>query len=120
MGVIVVENKLNERQRLFCEYYVGECKYNAQRAAEMAGYSPNYARAKSYLLLQSENIRAYISELKQANKLKNNIDRGDADNDEIKLFWAAVMRDETARTSERLKASELLAKSNGAFNNDSW
>lgn len=117
MGVNVVENKLTERQKLFCEYYCGAAKGNAQQAAEMAGYSSNYARAKSYLLLQSEHIRAYISELKKARK---NTDMGDADNDEIKLFWAAVMRDESARTSERLKASELLAKSNGAFNNDSW
>lgn len=116
VSIVVVIN-VTERQKRFCEYYCTNAKGNAQRAAEMAGYSPNYARAKSYALLQCEDIKAYISEIKS--KLKKSDNEGEADIDEIKLFWASVMRDDSVRTSERLKASELLAKCKGGFN-DGW
>lgn len=35
--------------------------------------------------------------------------------DEIRRFWASVIRDEHADTRDRLKASELAARSIGAF-----
>lgn len=38
-----------------------------------------------------------------------------ADVEEIRRFWTSTMRDGGAKTGERLKASELLAKSYGAF-----
>ena len=106
-------DKLNRRQKLFCEYYCSTAKGSAQKAAEMAGYSVNYAKAKSYLLLQNDGIRRYIDELKG-----KNIGKDISNLSDIQLFWTNVMNDPGARTSERLKASELLAKSKGAFNNE--
>lgn len=35
--------------------------------------------------------------------------------EEIRQFWTATMRDDTAKSADRLKASELLAKTYGAF-----
>lgn len=35
--------------------------------------------------------------------------------EEIRQFWTDTMRDQGAKTGDRLKASELLAKTYGAF-----
>jgi phage terminase small subunit len=38
-----------------------------------------------------------------------------ADKSETKRFWTEIMRDENADIKDRLKASEFIAKTNGAF-----
>ncbi|GAE46173.1 hypothetical protein JCM21738_3044 [Mesobacillus boroniphilus JCM 21738] len=38
-----------------------------------------------------------------------------ADLEETKRFWTTIMRDENADIRDRLKASEFIAKTNGAF-----
>lgn len=35
--------------------------------------------------------------------------------EEVRQFWTATMRDENMKPADRLKASELLAKTYGAF-----
>ncbi len=35
--------------------------------------------------------------------------------EEVRQFWTATMRDENTKPADRLKASELLAKTYGAF-----
>lgn len=111
--VVVNVAELNERQKRFCEYYCGAAHGSAQKAALMAGYSDNYARAKSFILLRKPEIQVYIQELNQPK-----IDANIASITDIQTFWTEVMQDNTARPAERLKASELLAKCKGAFKND--
>lgn len=54
--------KLNEKQRKFCEEYVKD--NNGSRAAVRAGYTENSSRVTASKLLTNANIKAYIDELK--------------------------------------------------------
>ena len=62
--LINADNGLTDRQKLFCMLYVGECQFNATKAAQMAGYSTNTARTLGSQLLTNINIQSYINELK--------------------------------------------------------
>lgn len=105
--------KLNQRQRLFCEYYCGECKGNATDAMIKAGYSVKFAANNTGKLLNNNNVAEYIEELNA--KITNN---SIATIEEIHAFWTSIFKDERVATRDRLKASELLARCKGAFNND--
>lgn len=105
--------KLNPRQKLFCEYYCGEYLGNAEQAMIAAGYSPTYARGNASNLIANDSICEYIAEINaktQSKTIATIID--------IKSFWTRVMNDEDEMMQHRIKASELLAKAGGAFNND--
>lgn len=105
--------KLNQRQRLFCEYYVGECNGNATDAMIKAGYSPKFAANNTTKMLNNTKVAEYIAEINS--KITNhNI----ATIEDIHSFWTAILNDNTVAVRDRLKASELLAKCKGAFNND--
>lgn len=99
---------LNARQKAFCEYYVASG--NATESAIKAGYSEKYAGQNSDKLLKNTNIQIYIEELNQS--IKNN---RIADMTEVKEFWTETLRNNKAKMQDRLKASEYLAKTNGAF-----
>lgn len=101
------------KQKLFCEYYVGECRGNAEQSAIKAGYSRNCARSTGYKLLQKAEIKQYIAE-KSTEIATENI----ATQQEVQEFWSSVLRDEDEAVKNRLRASELLAKVKGMFNND--
>ena len=117
---------LNVKQRLFCQYLVGECKGNAAEAAIKAGYSPKTAAFNTSKLLKREDVRDYITKLndeitknyteKVAEITKYEI----ASIAEIQAFWTSIFKDEEQKVSDRLRASELLAKSKGVFNNEGW
>lgn len=99
---------LNARQKAFCEYYVASG--NAAESAKKAGYSEKYAGQNSDKLLKNTNIQIYIEELNK--KVK---DKRIADITEVKEFWTDVLRNNDAKMQDRLKASEYIAKTNGAF-----
>lgn len=99
---------LNARQKAFCEYYVASG--NATESARRAGYSEKYAGQNSDKLLKNTNIQIYIEELNK--KVK---DKRIADITEVKEFWTETLRNNKAKMQDRLKASEYLAKTNGAF-----
>lgn len=105
--------KINPRQKLFAEYYCGEHLGNAEQSAIAAGYSRAYARGSVHKLLANACVQQYIAEInaKTESKMLANIT-------DIKAFWSKVMNDETAEMKNRLRASELLAKAGGMFNND--
>lgn len=105
--------KLNQRQKLFCEYYVGECKGNAGDAMIKAGYAPKYARKNTGKLLKNTAVMEYIAELNSKITTENI-----ASIEDIYSFWTEILNDKSVATRDRLKASELLAKCKGAFNND--
>ncbi len=99
---------LSERQRLFCEAFA-ENGGNALQAAKSAGYSrpdPEGARqlGKARIVEAIERLRT--------DKTTSAI----ATREERQAFWTAIMRgDEPGEMKDRLKASELLGRSQGDF-----
>ena len=60
-----VTESLNDRQKMFCMLYVGECKFNGTESAKKAGYSENCAKETASYLLTNPNIALYIETLKK-------------------------------------------------------
>lgn len=100
--------EITAKQKKFCEYYIG-CG-NATEAALKAGYKESYARDQIHKLLQKVGICRYIEELNKKIE-KNKI----ASITEIQEFWTGILKSENYKITDRLKASELLGKSKGAF-----
>ena len=105
--------KLDQRQKKFAEYYVGECNGNCYQSAVKAGYTEIFAKSKSYKLLQNENIAGYIRELNEPSERENIMSI-----EEIHAFLTEVINSEDVKTSERLKAADILLKCKGAYNHD--
>ena len=103
---------MNEKQRRFAEFYANNP--NATQAAMAAGYSERTARSQGQRLLTNVDIQEYIKEL-QEKVAVNRI----ASISQTKAFWSDIMNNTEEKTSDRLKASELLAKAAGAFLNNS-
>lgn len=99
---------MTTRQRAFCEYYAA-CG-NAAQAAREAGYSERTARAQAQRLLTNVDILKYVREL-QNRAATGRI----ASAAQIQAFWSDTLNDTTQKTADRLKASELLARSAGLF-----
>lgn len=99
---------MNQRQRAFCEAYL--LSGNAAEAAREAGYSPRSARSIGQRLLTFVDVREYLEQRNQEISAANT-----AQMEEVRRFWTATMRDGSMKPSDRLKASELLAKTYGAF-----
>lgn len=103
-----VREKLNDKQKKFVDYY---CQSgNASRSAERAGYSKKTARSQGVRLLTNANVAAAIEQ--RSAELE---DERIADITEIKQFWTATMRSDYVEHKDKLKASEMLAKTKGAF-----
>ena len=99
---------MNQRRQAFCEAYLASG--NATEAAREAGYSPRSARSQGQRLLTFADIQEYLAARNQEISAAST-----AQGEEIRQFWTATMRDQGAKTGDRLKASELLAKTYGAF-----
>lgn len=98
---------LNERQQQVVLNYKANGG-NMKKAMIDAGYSENYAdRNSQYLMgIIGEEIKAQQSEIKSA-KVKSV--------QEIQEWWAGVMDNENCDLKERIRCSDLLAKSQGAY-----
>lgn len=103
--------KLTHRQARFVLHYEG----NASKAAEAAGFK--HPGQSGHTLMQKEKVREAIK-FRELYEPKPGI----ASRQERQRWWSAVMRgmDEkgnrvTYKMPDRLKASELLAKSEGDF-----
>lgn len=99
---------MNQRKRAFCEAYL--ISGNATDAAREAGYSPRSARSIGQRLLTFDDVREYLERRNQEISAANT-----AQMEEVRQFWTATMRDDNMKPADRLKASELLAKTYGAF-----
>lgn len=99
---------MTERERRFCELYAGNP--NATEAAKAAGYSPRTAYSQGSRLLRNVEVLEYINELQEGLA-----SRRIASMAQVRAFWCDTMRDTTQKMADRLKASELLAKSAGEF-----
>ncbi|MGI6075498.1 MAG: terminase small subunit [Pyramidobacter sp.] len=98
--------KLTTRQRRFVDAYDG----NATAAALAAGYS-----AKTAQRMGSENLsKPLVAEAIRARERKR-ASSAIATREERQAFWTATMRNVRAEMRDRLKASELLGKSEGDF-----
>lgn len=97
---------MTPKQKKFIECYEG----NATEAATLAGFSPKTAYSQGQRLLKNVEIVEQIRQ--RENKF---ICEVAADRQERQGFWTSLMRDTEQRTGDRLKASELLAKSEGDF-----
>lgn len=109
----MTEPNVNERKKLVAIFYCGQAIGNAEKACIMAGYSERYARGNAYKIVASSGVQEYIKYLNSLTK-KERI----ATIEEIQEFWTEVMNSEREETKDRLRASELLAKAQGAFNNE--
>lgn len=99
---------MNQRQRAFCEAYLASG--NATEAAKAAKYSERTAYAQGQRMLKNVEVQEYL-EQRNAEICEENT----ATIEEVRRFWTSTMRDPAAKQADRLRASELLAKTLGAF-----
>lgn len=99
-------DELTVRQKRFVELYDG----NATEAAVKAGYSQKYANRIAAQLMDNEKIVDAIHE-RESNRDTTEI----MTREQRKIFWTEIARDSSRSIRDRLRASELLAKSEGDF-----
>lgn len=98
--------ELTAKQRAFVEAYDG----NATQAALKAGYSPKTAGAIGDENLKKPEIAQAIR-AREGEKLRPLI----ADREQRQRFWTETMLNLDAELRDRLRASELLGRSEGDF-----
>ena len=105
-GVVVAKDKLTAKQQAFVDAYAG----NATAAALAAGYSPKTAYSQGQRLLKIAEVQDAIK-AREAQRFAPTI----ATRLERQQFWTSVLRNEDEAMKDRLKAAELLGKSEGDF-----
>lgn len=104
---------LTEKQRRFCEAYAANGG-NATDAARQAGYAKPVQQGPR--LLGNVGVQQALEALRQ-----ETTSQAIADREERQAFWTSIMRGEPTRDGEapqikdRIKAAELLGKSQGDF-----
>lgn len=99
-------DKLTAKQRAWIDYY--KQGKTAAEAARLAGYRGNNSD-----VIGSQNLVKLGKYVADRDEL---LDRARvADMAEINAFWTDTMRNDKADVKDRLKASELRARSIGAF-----
>jgi hypothetical protein len=98
--------ELTLRQRAFVQAYTG----NAAVAARQAGYSERTCRAIGQRLLTQVDIKQALREREQE-RLNPLI----ASREQRQEFWTQTMLDDSQEMQHRLKAAELLGRSEGDF-----
>jgi phage terminase small subunit len=101
---------LTEQQKKFCDNFIKSG--NATQSYMDAGYKAKgeVARANASRLLTKANVKEYIKGKSAAIEAATI-----ADMKEIKEFWTTTLRNQGAEVRDRMKASELMAKTYGAF-----
>lgn len=104
------DGKLNDRQKLFCQYYVQNP--NAYEAAIKAGYKESTARFQASRLLTKVQIKDEIARIRKPLE-----DKHIATGQEVMQFFTDMMNGKIkdafgldASNSDRLKAANELAK----------
>jgi phage terminase small subunit len=105
--------RLTEKQRRFVEAYMGEAAGNATEAARMAGYGGDDPTDAYLASMGSENLRKPKIQAAIAERVA--ADPKIASREERQQFWTQVMYDEDQRMKDRLKAAELLGKTQADF-----
>ena len=94
------------KQKRFVDFYEG----NGTEAAIKAGYSKNTANEQAARLLAKVSIKEAI-----ANRTQKKDAPTIASRQQRQEFWTKVMNDEKEPMANRLRASELLGKSEADF-----
>ena len=97
---------MTPKQRRFVELYNG----NATEAAIAAGFSRKTARSIGQRILTNVDISEAIK-AREDKKLRSFI----ASREERQRLWTEIMNDPEMKASDRLRASELLGRSEGDF-----
>jgi phage terminase small subunit len=97
---------MTHKQKAFVEHYAG----NATEAAIKAGYSRKTAYSQGERLLKNVEVSAAIK-----NRERMESHARIATRQRRQEFWTGVMVNGQAEMKDRLKASELLGKSEGDF-----
>ena len=97
------ERPFTGKQQRFIDCYCGDIK----EAAKKAELSYDYARR---LVTKSHILQAILN--RQDTELRP---KDIADRQERQAFWSKIMRDKNEETKDRLKASELLGRSEADF-----
>ncbi len=100
---------LSAKQEAWIDYY--KQGHSATEAARLAGYKAK--NDNSFQSIGSENLRklAFFVTDREGVLESPRI----AAMEEVNAFWTKVMRDEAQEMKDRLKASELRARSAGGF-----
>lgn len=113
------EPKIKPQFKLVATYYVGECCGNAEQSVVKSGYSKRYARGNAHKIVARKDVQEYIAYLRYLKETNpSNPALHIATITEIQGFWSNIMLSNEYEIKDRLRASELLAKANGLFNND--
>ena len=99
---------MNSRQAVFVAEYLIDG--NATQAAIRAGYSIRTAYSQGQRLLKNVKVLAAIQRAQ-----KERTSALIADRQARQVFWTQIMLDGDTAVRDRLKASELLGKSEGDF-----
>lgn len=100
--------EMNLRQKRFADEYIITGK--VIQSALAAGYSAQYSKSDACKILERPDIKEYI---KERNKELDS--EKIATMKEVKEFWTRLMRSPATEHKDALKASELIARTNGAF-----
>jgi phage terminase small subunit len=116
------ERRLTDKQRLFAEHYVGEARFNATKAATLAGYSPKTAYEIGSQNLRKLEIRARIDEVLEArgvNQFQTLSELSDVAysewRDHVQIIYdnEGNEKDAILQLRDKVKALEVLAKIQG-------
>lgn len=104
----MAERKFSHKQQAFINAYQG----NATEAARKAGYKggDNALGVQGHELLKNPKVAQAIKDRKSVTThfmIAPRLER--------QAFWTSIMKDESLHIGYRLKASELLGKSEGDF-----
>ncbi len=97
---------LSKKQLAFIDLYDG----NLEESAIKAGYNPTSAKRTAIRNMHNATIRHLIQQKREAEIKPQVISRI-----ERQIYWSDIMRDTEQDIKHRLKASELLARSEGDF-----
>jgi len=99
---------LTTKQKKFCDFYIQTG--DATNSAIKAGYSKKTSYAIGCENLKKIELKNYIKERNDALSSTRI-----ADMKEIKELWTKWARDEENKLQDRMKATDLIAKTNGAY-----
>lgn len=103
-------DKLTPKQQKWIDEYIKTGSYT--QATINAGYKTKEPRNIGYQ--NSVKFKDIVEEVRQ--KVQEKIEQESiASIEDIYKFWTDTLKDDKVKTTDRLKASELLAKSKGAF-----
>ena len=106
------KTELTLKQRLFVEAYTGEARGNATQAARLAGYRGN---DKTLAQVGKENLRKPTIANAIKPRLEDLVGTVVLGRVELQSLWTKWALDESATKNERVRATELLARSQGLF-----